>query len=89
MNHDDHLFDALDLLSARISGTIDAQDQLLDERGIDGEVCYRAMLFAQTRIAATLVSWLSRREDLTDAHLLDRLAVTLAATRETPPEDHP
>jgi len=47
MNHDNHLVDALDLLRARISGQVDAQAHLLDDRSVENEVCCRAMLFAE------------------------------------------
>ena len=62
MNGHDHTHDAIDLVRARLSRRVDAEDELLDARGVDNEVCQRQILFGQTRVAAMLARALAVHE---------------------------
>lgn len=71
------MHDAIDLVRARITCRLDAEDELLEARGIDNEVCQRQILFAQTRVAAMLARSLAPHEDRTPEQVLDSLAVAV------------
>jgi hypothetical protein len=65
INGHDHIHDAIDLVRARTSGQIDAEDSLLVARGIDKEDRQRQMPNSQTRVAAMLARALSLYEGRT------------------------
>lgn len=73
----DHIFDAIDLVWARLGGQIDAEAELIESRDLDNEVCQRQMLFAQTRVAAMLVRSLGIYEGRTPREVLDSLIVAV------------
>jgi len=77
MSGHDHVHDAIDLVRARLSRRIDAEDELLDARGVDNEVCQRQILFSQTRVAAMLARALAVYEGRTPEQVLDSLAVAV------------
>jgi hypothetical protein len=67
----EHLHDAIDLGVPASVGTIDAEDELLETRGIDNEVCQQQILFSQTRVAAMLATALAVHEGRTPEQVLD------------------
>ena len=86
MSGHDHIHDAIDLVRARISGRLDAEDELLDARGVDNEVCQRQILFGQTRVAAMLARALAVYEGRTPEQVLDSLAVAVMEVEATSPD---
>lgn len=87
MSGHDHIHDAIDLVRARISGRFDAEDELLDARGIDNEVCQRQILFGQTRVAAMLARALAVYEGRTAEQVLDSLAVAVMEVDAIRPDE--
>jgi len=73
----DHIYDAIDLVRARISDRVDAVAELLDARGINNEVCQRQLMSSQNRLAAMLATALSIHEGRTVEEVLDSLAVAV------------
>jgi len=87
MSGHDHIHDAIDLVRARLSRRIDAEDALLNARGVDNEVCQRQILFGQTRVAAMLARALGVHEGRTPEQVLDSLSVAVMEVEAIGPDE--
>jgi hypothetical protein len=82
MDHSDHLHDAISMLSARLTGGVEAETEFLEVSGFDNEVCLRQLLFAQTRLAAILVMNASAMERRSSQAVLDSLTLAVVQVHD-------
>ena len=82
MNHSDHLHDAISMLSARLTGGIEAEEDFMQRSGFDNDVCIRRLLFAQTRLATMLVMNASATERRSSQSVLDSLTLAVVQVHD-------